>query len=65
MYPLTPSDITTTFLTDRPFLLLDASAFNARYVGSLLAKNAIKSKGGLALPQEIWLEIFNLSIKEP
>ncbi len=60
MLPLTPSAVTTTFLRDKPFLLLNASAFDTRYVGSLLADGALKSKGGIALPPEIWLNIFDL-----
>lgn len=59
MRPLTSSAVTTTFLTDRPFLLLNTSAFDTRYVGSLLADGAIKSKCGIALPPEIWLKIFD------
>ena len=60
MRPLTSSAVTTTFLTNRPFLILNASAFDTRYVGSLLAEGAIKSKGGIALPLEIWLDIFEI-----
>lgn len=65
MRPLTAFSITPAFLTDRPFLLLDVSAFNRRYIGSLVVKNAIKSKGGVALPKEIWLEIFKLLENRP
>ena len=60
MRPLTSSAVTTTFLTDRPFLLLNASAFSTRYVGSLLAEGAIRSKGGISLPNEIWFKIFEI-----
>ena len=60
MLPLTASAVTTKFLRDKPFLLLNASAFDTRYVGSLLAHGALKSKGGIALPPEIWLNIFDL-----
>ena len=65
MRPLKSSDITEKFLTDRPFLILDAAAFRARSLGSILAKQAIKSGGGIALPLEIWLKIFKLSLPEP
>ena len=62
MLPLTSSAVTTEFLADRPFLLLNAPVFETRYVGSLLAKGAVKSKGGIALPTEIWLKIFEIML---
>ena len=65
MHPLRPSSINPSFRTHLPYLLLDASAFSTRYVGSLLSKNAIKSSGGISLPQEIWHEIFNLVATNP
>ena len=39
-------------------LLLNAAVFDTRYVGSLLAKSAIRSKGSIALPPELSLEVF-------
>ena len=65
MRPLKSSDVTATFLTDRPFLLLNVVAFNTCYLGSLLAKNVLKSKGGITLPQEIWLKIFEALHRSP
>lgn len=65
MRPLTSSAVTTAFLKDKQFLLLNASVFDTRYVGSLLTKDAIKSEGGIALPPEIWLKIFKLLTKKP
>ncbi len=60
MLPLTASAVTTKFLRDKPFLLLNASAFDTRYVGSLLADGGLRSKGGIALPPELWRNIFDL-----
>ena len=65
MHPLTPSSITPSFRTHLPYLLLDASAFSTRHIGSLLSRDAIKSSGGISLPQEIWRTIFNLLATEP
>ncbi|KAK4691081.1 hypothetical protein P7C71_g5846, partial [Lecanoromycetidae sp. Uapishka_2] len=62
MRPLTPSSITAEFLSDKPFLLLDTRTFSSRYIGSLLAKGVIKSKGDIALPPEIWHNIFLQSL---
>ncbi|KAM0794015.1 hypothetical protein BDR22DRAFT_49337 [Usnea florida] len=60
MHPLTPSSINLSFRTHLPYLLLDASAFSTRYIGSLLSRDLITSRGGISLPQEIWHTIFNL-----
>ena len=60
MHPLTPSSITLSFRTHLPYLLLDKSAFSTRHIGSLLSKDAIRSRGGISLPQEIWHTMFSL-----
>ena len=60
MHPLTPSSTTPSFRTHLPYLLLDASAFSTRHIGSLLSKDLIRSRGGISLPQEIWHIIFDL-----
>ena len=65
MHPLRPSSITPSFRTHLPYLLLDTSAFSTRHLGSLLSKDAIKSSGGISLPQEIWHMIFNLLTTKP
>ena len=58
MRALTPEAISEAFLKNKLFLLLDKTAFDARCVGNLLARSIITSKGGIALPPEISLEVF-------
>ncbi len=63
MKPLRSTACDGSFLSDRPLLLLDTSMVVIRWMYQLIASGNtnIQSSGGIKLPTELWIQIFDLA----